>query len=224
MDTQQSSESSNIRLHYFGLNARASFIRAILHYKQLDFEDKRYDFQAWGSLKKSGDFEFEQMPMLEIDGHKLSQTSAICFYLARKYDLLGSNLYEEYLVNSLLGSYEDYIPKLVPILFPRTEEQKANLDKNTQDFLNVNAPFFLKRWEARFNANGKDYMVGDRFSLADIFICVNLFISFKQPNRKEIWEPVLNEHAPNLSKHVDKIVQNELSNYFAKGYISEASF
>lgn len=224
MGNKQSSKSQIVRLHYFGINARASSIRAILHYKKVKFEDKRYDFESWGGLKKSGEFEFEQIPMLEIGGKKLVQSIPICLYLSRVHKLLGSTLYEEYLITSLLSHFEDLFQKLIPVLFPRTDEQKANIEKNTQELFNVTLPFFLKRFEKRLIENGKAYMVGDKFSLADIFSCVTLYSLFRNPNRRAQWEPIFIENAPNLNKLVDRIHQNELAGYFAQGYIAEGIF
>lgn len=38
---------------------------------------------------------YEQVPMVEIDGMTLVQTSAILRYVAAKYDLYGRNLEEQ---------------------------------------------------------------------------------------------------------------------------------
>ena len=221
MNSQQTQELSNVRLHYFPANGRASFIRAILHWKKVPFEDLKYNYQEWGQIKKSGDFEFEQIPMLEINGKKLTQSFAILIYLGRLFNILGNSPFEEYLIVSLINSYEDVLPKMISIIFAKSEEQK---EQSTKDFLNIHAPFMLKRWEARFLENGKDYMVGDSFSLADIFVTVSLFNIFKNKTRKETWEPVLNEYAPNLSKLIDRIVENELSDYLKNGYAIDATF
>jgi glutathione S-transferase len=224
MHSQTSEKSSAIRLHYFGINGRAASIRAILHSQNVQFDDVKYTFESWANVKKSGDFEFEQMPMLEIDGNKLSQTYAICLYLARNYNLLGSSLYEEYMINSLVCSFDDIHPSVLEIMFPKTDEQKANIATNTKNFLTTKAPFFMKIWEARYNTNGTNYMVGKGFTLADIFIAVNLYLLFKHPSRIATWESVLNENAPNLSKLVDRISQNELASYFKHGFIAESAF
>jgi hypothetical protein len=66
-------------------------------------------------------------------------------------------------------------------------------------------------------------MIGDKFTLGDIYITTFLYNIFKNKARKEKFEPVLNSLAPKLSKHVNKISQNELKNFFEKkGYLHEA--
>jgi len=224
MHSQTDEKSSTLRLHYFGINGRAASIRAILHSQNVQFNDVKYTFESWANVKKSGDFEFEQMPMLEVGGKKLSQSFAICLYLSRLYNLLGSSLYEEYLINSLLCSFDDIYPSLVEIMLPKNEEQKANIATTINNFLTIIAPFFLKIWEARYNSNGTNYMVGKGFTLADIFITVNLYLIFKHPSRIATWESVLNENAPNLSKLVERISKKELASYFKNGFISESGF
>ena len=222
MDNQKADEISNVKLHYFPLNGKANAIRAILTWKKVEFEDVKYDFSSWPAVKKSGILEFEQIPMLEINGKKLIQTNAILQYLAKLFNISGSSAYEEYLIVSLLNSFDDFSSKYMTVIWPRTDEQKANLENNTNNILNVEAPFFLKKWEARLNDNGQNYMVGDSLTLADIFITVNLFNVFKNKLRKETWEPVLNENAPNLSKLVQRIAENELSDHFLNVYLPDA--
>jgi glutathione S-transferase len=221
MYNQNAEQISNAKLYYFSLNGKANPIRAVLTWKKVEYEDVKYDFSSWPAAKKSGIFEFEQMPMLEVNGKKLTQTNAILQYLAKLFNISGSSAYEEYLIASLLNSLDDFSTKLMGVMWPRTDEQKANLEKNTNEVLTVHAPFFLKRWEDRFNDNGKNYMVGDSLTLADICITVGLFNVFKNKVRKETWEPVLNENAPNLSKLVQRIAENELSEYFLNVYLAD---
>ena len=57
-------------LHYFGANGRATIPRAILTYAKAKWTDDRVKQEDWPKVKKSGLCEFEQMPILEIDGKK----------------------------------------------------------------------------------------------------------------------------------------------------------
>ncbi len=64
----QMQEFSNSKIHFFPAYGRTGVIRAILNWKKDPFEDLKHNYQEWSQIKKSGDFEFEQMPMLEING------------------------------------------------------------------------------------------------------------------------------------------------------------
>jgi hypothetical protein len=65
-------KTSNARLEYFGVNGRAGLIRSILYWKGVPFEDFKIEYSDWwGSLKKSGNYEFEQLPAFEFNGNRM---------------------------------------------------------------------------------------------------------------------------------------------------------
>jgi glutathione S-transferase len=215
-------ENANAKVEYFPVNGKAAIMRAILYQQKVPFEDKKYSFEDWQNVKKSGAYEFEQLPAFEFNGEKFIQSGAITLMLARHFNLLGSNLHEEYLHYSLLSSLDDLIPKFHPAFFAMTPEGQAQMENKKKEFKEVHAPFFLSKYEARFKKYGGKYAVGDSFSLSDIIYTVILTNGFKHPLRKDEFEPVLNEYAPTLAKHIENIAQNELSEYYAKGFIGQA--
>jgi glutathione S-transferase len=214
-------ENANAKVEYFGINGKAALIRALLYYKQVLFTDVKHSFEDWQKLKKSGDYEFEQLPVFEFAGQRFVQSGAILLMLARHFNLLGSNLNEEYLNYSLLSSIEDLIPKFAPGFFAVTPEGQAQMEAKKKEFKEVHATFFLTKYESRFKKHGGKYAVGDSFSLSDIIFTVMLTNAFKHPLREEEFEPLLNEHAPTLAKHIENVAQNELAEFFAKGFIGQ---
>lgn len=60
-----SGNKSKCVVTYFHGNGRAAVIRAILYSQKVEFEDKKLQFEEWGQVKKSGNFEFEQIPQLD---------------------------------------------------------------------------------------------------------------------------------------------------------------
>jgi len=48
------------------------------------------------------------LPLLEIDGKVLNQSSAICRYLAKKANLAGSNDWESLLIDIAVDNYKDF--------------------------------------------------------------------------------------------------------------------
>jgi hypothetical protein len=59
---------STVKLHYFGVYGAGDQIRALLHTAKVAFEDVRYTREDWGKVKASENFEFHQLPVLEVDG------------------------------------------------------------------------------------------------------------------------------------------------------------
>ena len=217
-----SCDFKDVKLEYFGLNGRAAVIRALLYWKQVPFTDVKHTFEDWAKLKKSGDYEFEQLPSLECCGKRYVQSGSIILFLARKMNLLGSTPDEEYLQTSQLYSLEDLIPKYGPAYFAWLAGGEANMEIKRKEFNDVFAPFYLKVQENRFKKYGGKYAVGDSFSLSDVILTVMLTTIFKSPSKVEIMEPMLNEFAPTLAKHIANIAKNELAEYFAKGFIEQA--
>jgi glutathione S-transferase len=210
---------SDRKLHYFGVNARGGIIRAILYYTKTPFEDVKYTFESWAGVKNSGDFEFNQLPMLESNGLKMIQSGAIILELANEFNLLGSNAQERYLNTSLLFNLEDVLPKLVPAVFGMSSEAIANMPVKAKEFLEVHSPAFLTKYEERFKKYGGKYAIGDNFSLSDIIYTFIIQSVYRNSMRKDTWEPVLLQYAPTLAAHATKIAENELAEYFQKGYV-----
>ena len=91
----------NVKLTYFKDNGRVGLIRAMLLYKKIPFENIMYTLDEWPAKKDN--YEFKQLPQLEVNGKKLTQTIAICLYLARQLDLYPKDIYLQYHVDSLLA-------------------------------------------------------------------------------------------------------------------------
>ena len=87
-------------LHYFAGNGRAVVARAILSYVKADWTNDLINREDWPKLKQSGLCEFEQVPVLEVDGKKYCESQAINLYLAETFDLLGKDAEENYQIKN----------------------------------------------------------------------------------------------------------------------------
>lgn len=209
----------NIKLYHFHFNSRAVITRAMLHYRKVPFEDIRIKGDDWRTLKYSGDFEFRNLPKLVIDGKEYVQMYSINNYLGRQLDLFGNNIEEDYQINSLLNSYEDFAGKARQAHLMPTEEQRKEADKK---FISMHIPFFLNAYEERFKKFGGKYMVGDKFTLADIYLTCYLWNNYKSAAKmKKLGSEVLETHCPLVAEHVKKIKENELKEFFDKAFIYE---
>lgn len=50
---------------------------------------------------------FGQVPVLEVDGKKIHQSTAICRYLAKQYGLLGTNDWENLEIDAAVDTIHD---------------------------------------------------------------------------------------------------------------------
>ena len=204
-----------VKLTYFGGNGRAAIIRAILDYAKVPFENEVIDFKEWPKIKNDDSrFEFHQLPILEINGKKMSQSIAQYIYIAKKLDLYGKNIDEQYIIDSLIASNEDFIGLIHSIFRPETDDEKNNPDKYKQLF-KEKISFYLRVYEKRYNELGsKKYFLGDKISLADFFIgttVLDLCDIVKD-------EDVLSKNAPGLAKLCKSLKENELKGYYEKYY------
>ena len=196
-------------LHYFGVNGRATIPRAILTYAKAKWTDDRVKQEDWPKVKKSGLCEFEQMPILEVDGKKkLSQSMAIDLYLLKTFNLYGKNIDEQYQIDSLLCSFDDLFGPLAGFVFCQDEKKKEELKKQFIE----KYKFYLKKYEERYVALGKGkYFLGDHFSGADIFVGSALpLFSYT------LDEFIIKDNVPFLGELVTRLKQGELKEFHEK--------
>lgn len=95
-----SSSSSTYKLTYFAGRGLAETSRMLLKAAGQQFEDYRYPIEMkdgqfsrpeWDADKSK--FLYEKIPVLEIDGgkHVIAQSKAIERFLARRFNMFGSN-------------------------------------------------------------------------------------------------------------------------------------
>ncbi len=200
-------------LHYFPGNGRAVMIRALLSYVQATWKNDQVAPKDWPKLKKSGLCEFEQMPVLEINGEKkLAQSMAILYYLGRKFDLMGKNMEENYEIDSLLGCFTDIADPIWKFMFNPNEKEKKELRETALEKFK----FYLGKIEERYLRLGKGkYFLGERFTLADLFVGAAI-PSF----RDSFGEVIVPTSAPSLAGLIKRLKNNELKEFHEKYFVS----
>ena len=196
----------NVKLIYFNANGRVGLIRAMLAYKKIPFENIMYTMEEWPSKKDN--YEFKQLPQLEVNGKKLTQTIAICLYLARQLDLYPKDIYLQYHVDSLLACRDD-ITRLYRKVWGKEATQEEYKQYKEMIIL------YLKRIEERYKELGSGkYYLGNDLSVADFFLgCM-----FKEFCDLVKEEDIMGKYAPGIKKVVGSLVKNELKEFYEKYY------
>ena len=196
----------NVKLIYFNANGRVGLIRAMLAYKKIPFENIMYTMEEWPSKKDN--YEFKQLPQLEVSGKKLTQTIAICLYLARQLDLYPKDIYLQYHVDSLLACRDD-----ITRLYRKVWGKEATKEEYKQ--YKEMIILYLKRIEERYKELGSGkYYLGNDLSIADFFLgCM-----FKEFCDLVKEEDIMGKYAPGIKKVVDSLVKNELKEFYEKYY------
>ena len=196
----------NIKLTYFNDNGRVGLIRAMLCYKKIPFENIMLTLDEWPSKKDT--YEFKQLPQLEVNGKKLTQTIAICLYLARQLDLYPKDIYLQYHVDSLLACRDD-----ITRLYRKVWGKEATKEEYKQ--YKEMIILYLKRIEERYKELGSGkYYLGNDLSVADFFLgCM-----FKEFCDLVKEEDIMGKYAPGIKKVVGSLVKNELKEFYEKYY------
>ena len=200
-------------LHYFAGNGRAAIARAILSYVKADWTNNFIKKEDWPKIKTSGLCEYEQVPVLEVGDKKYCESYAIYLYLAEKFDLMGKNPEENYQIVNLLMTIEDFGKVARDLFFATEEAKKVEAKKNAEEKLK----FFFEKFEKRYVELGKGkYFLGEKFTLADIFLTVNLSSSLQLLGKSDF---PCKEIAPNLTEVINRVKENELKEFFEKYFI-----
>ena len=195
----------NIKLTYFNVNGRVGLLRAMLCYKKVPFENKMLTMEEWPN--KKNDYEFHQLPELEVNGKKLTQTIAISLYLARNLNLYPKDIYLQYHVDSLLAIRDD-----ITILYRKIKQKNEEDYKAYKEMIKL----YLNRIEKRYEELGAgDYYLGKEISVADFFLgCMVTEFCYLIKD-----EDVLSKYSPKLNKLINRLKENELKEYFEKYHI-----
>ena len=198
----------NVKLTYFYKNGRVGLIRAMLSYKKIPFENIMFTKDEWPSKKDN--YEFRQLPQLEVNGKKLTQTIAICLYLARQLDLYPKDIYLQYHVDSLLACRDD-----ITLLYRKVKYKECSEEeyKKYKEMIIL----YLKRIEARYKELGSGkYYLGNDLSVADFFLgCMIKEFAYLVND-----EDVMGKYSPEINNLVERLKKNELKEFYEKYYIN----
>ncbi|CAD5220720.1 unnamed protein product [Bursaphelenchus okinawaensis] len=121
------------KLHYLDSRGRAEPIRMLLFYCGIKFEDIRYEPEKWESIKNS--FVFQKVPVLEIDGKKLSQSVAIMRYLAKQHRLAGNNIFDQARVDEAADVILDFHDAIIPYLSVAVKVVPGDVHESEKEIL-----------------------------------------------------------------------------------------
>ena len=188
--------NSMAKLHYFKGRGRAETTRWMLAVNRIPFENIAIETpEALAALRASGKLPFDQMPLLELDGLKLSQSSAMIRYLARRGDLYGHDDTEALWCDMIAGAVADFAETAIQAAFqPSTEIATTSMRTRFAKF----GPCF----EARLVSNGGDFCVGNRLSFADVVLAEAL-TSYME------WLPNLLSETPHLKDLQSRVLNQD---------------
>ncbi|GLG96500.1 Putative Per a allergen [Gryllus bimaculatus] len=181
------------KLTYFNIRALAEPIRFLFAYGNIEYEDIRIERENWPKVKSS--YPAGKLPILEVDGKIVVQSSAICRYLAKQVGLAGANDWEALEIDSVVDTITDVRLQIVYYAF---EEDKAAKAKKKETLEKETLPAYLSRLESIAKENG-GYFVGGKLTWADLYLAAihETFTHFLEGNPLDSY--------PSLQGVVDKV-------------------
>ncbi|XP_066151423.1 glutathione S-transferase-like [Euwallacea fornicatus] len=155
------------KLTYFDLTGLGESIRLLFHYGGINFEDNRVPKDQWPALKPATPL--GQLPLLEVDGKVLYQSTAIARYVANLVGLDGKTALENWEIDAVVDTVNDLRAKFFVWFFESDEAKKAQL---AQTLDTETLPFLLGKLEGWANKNG-GYLALGKLTWADIYFISN---------------------------------------------------
>lgn len=180
------------KLTYFWGRGRAESTRWMLAATGIDFTNERVETpEALADLRASGKLPFDQIPLLEIDGHCLSQSSAMTRYLARRGGMYGANDTDAMWCDLVAGVVADFAETAMQAAFkPTAEAAVADLQARFAKF----GP----RFEARIAAQGSGFIAAGSMTFADVLL-VEALCSYLE------WCPDILDDTPEVAALYQKV-------------------
>lgn len=209
MSSISSLNDKEIKLHYFPINGGAMIARMLLHFGKINYKNVEIPGSEWPQYKPK--FEFQFLPVLEINENSYSQMIGIYTYIAKKVgkNLMGKTDEQEYQILSLMSSQNDNNSLLYKMIFSSEEDlkneelQKTHL-KNAVDKITI----FAKAFESWYIKNGEgEFFLGDELSLADFWLVSQVynFLFVRLPKVGEEYKKI----APKLCKMIEGLLNKE---------------
>ena len=198
-----------LKLIYFDLDVgRGEPARLAMVVGGVPFEDYRFPFSEWPSLRDSTPF--RAVPVLEIDGAPLSQSNAILRYVGKLGGLYPEDPLQAAYCDEVMDAVEDAMHQMAPSFGLKGEELKAAREKLVAGPL----PFFIERVGALLARGSNGYFADGRLTIADLkaFAWVK---HLKSGLLDHVPADLVAQTAPGLSDHCEKVrSEPSISEYY----------
>jgi len=156
------------KLYYFQTRGRGETARLLLNYSGTKYEDIKISAEQWPAMK--GKMPMGQVPVLEVDGKQLCQSTAIYLYLARECGLTGKNSWDMARADMIEKGIFDMWGQLEVVYMPILQGDKKTADEKWAQMADTTLKSFLDTNTRFLNENGGQWFVGDSLTWADIAI------------------------------------------------------
>uniref|UniRef100_A0A0M3HSZ2 glutathione transferase n=1 Tax=Ascaris lumbricoides TaxID=6252 RepID=A0A0M3HSZ2_ASCLU len=156
------------KLTYFDLRYLGEGPRLIFHQAGVPYEDIRLKPEDWIPLKPKTPF--GQLPILEVNGEMISQSHAICRYLAHQFGLAGKTPMEEALIDSIADGHKDFFNECSPYFLILGGHKKGDKDAIYKETVVPARNKYLVALEKFLAKSGSGFLVGKSLTWVDLIV------------------------------------------------------
>ena len=190
------------KLTYFDMDGgRAEPIRIALHSAGIDFEDDRFPFTDFPTVRKKT--RFNAVPILEIDGEQLTQTNAIARYVGKMAGLYPADDMQALYCDEVMDVFEDVSHKVVATFGLEGDALKEARQKLVDGWLTT-----FVRGIGQLLERGGDYFADDRLTMADLKAFVQVR-SLRSGRLDHVPVDLVDRLAPNLAAHQERVAADK---------------
>jgi glutathione S-transferase len=154
---------TSLKLTYFDFSGgRAEPARLAMHLGGISFEDHRFAYSEFPEIRKTTPL--NQVPVLEIDGLKITQSDAITRYVGKLAGLYPEDPMQALLCDETMGALEDLTIKIAATFGLDDAALKAARQALVEDTI----PRYLRWLQHQLEAHGGHFLADNRLTVADL--------------------------------------------------------
>ena len=200
---------AKLKLTYFDFDGgRGEPARLALHIADIAFEDHRVAGKDWPALRDSTPF--QAIPILEVDGHVVSQSNSINRYVGKLAGLYPKDDWQALLCDEVMDAVEDISTTIGQTFdLPADEKKKARAELAAGPIKR-----YLEQLAARLEAAGGEYFADRRLTVADLKVFM-LTRWLRSGALDHIPKDLVDRVAPQLVKHFERVAgQPKIAAYY----------
>lgn len=200
---------AKLKLTYFDFDGgRGEPARLALHIADIAFEDHRVAGKDWPALRDSTPF--QAIPILEVDGHVVSQSNSINRYVGKLAGLYPKDDWQALLCDEVMDAVEDISTTIGQTFdLPADEKKKARAELAAGPIKR-----YLEQLAARLEAAGGEYFADRRLTVADLKVFM-LTRWLRSGALDHIPKDLVDRIAPQLVKHFERVAgQPKVAAYY----------
>ena len=201
----------SIKLFYFDFHGgRGETARLALSIGGVPFSDERVKGADWPLLKPS--MPFGELPVLEVDGQRISQSNAINRYVGQLTGLYPDDPWQAAQCDEACCAAEALNDALGPSFSLKGDEQKRERER----LLAGSIPRCLKGLDSLLAQRGGEWFASNRLTIADLKV-IEITRMLSSGRLDHIPADIVERTAPGLAAHLTRVLaQPGVRAYYAR--------